>query len=365
MLNFIKNVDFLGKHPQTYIFKQSCYKTQFGGFMSILTLLSMAALSLYFIINLFTGTDLNLITSTTNKFEKKINLGDIPIFFKPTTSNGDRYDTRLVYPIFQIWNYYPENGGTPNITTIPFKNCEKDNIKSKYEGTFTNFSLSEYYCLDNKSNITLFGSNGDITNGYSKINIYLAKCTNNSALNPNPSKNNCKPLSDINASLSSSPAHFYFIYSDNNVVPENREAPFLPYIKTEDFRFPLSALYKFQYYFKKTFIISDYGWMFEDKVEVNDFQYDNFDSLAYIGSSFSIKEAFGLISFTLSDNADVYKRSYIKMQTLVANIGGIINFLLIIAKTIVKYITNKLFIAHFIHKPMNINQQTKHLLMRP
>jgi hypothetical protein len=306
-------------------------------------------MSLYFIINLFTGNNLNLISSTSNQFEKKISIGDIPIFFKTALNSGESYDTNLLYPIIQLWSYYAENNGTPNITTIPFKSCQQEDITAKYQSTFANFSVSSYYCLDNKSNnITLFGSNGDITNGYSKFQMYLAKCTNNSILNPNPNKNTCKPLSEIDASLSVNVPHLYFIYPDNNVIPENRKFPFMPYIKTEDFRFPLSALNKFQYYFKRTFVISDFGWMFEEKVENYDFQYDRFDTLAFIGSSFNIKEAFGLISFTLSDNADVYKRSYTKMQTLVANVGGILKFLLTLAKFIVMFVTDKLLLKQFI-----------------
>jgi hypothetical protein len=46
---------------------------------------------------------------------------------------------------------------------------------------------------------------------------------------------------------------------------------------------------------------------------------------------------------TLSSKADVHSRSYIKLQSMAANIGGAINFIYLIAKIIVGYVSDKRF----------------------
>jgi hypothetical protein len=89
--------------------------------------------------------------------------------------------------------------------------------------------------------------------------------------------------------------------------------------------------------------------VFEDISDINTFQLDNIDSSISIGSGFTIKEAFGLITIVLSKNADQHIRSYTKFQSLVANIGGIINFIYMISKFIVNYLTSKLLLLDYLN----------------
>jgi hypothetical protein len=347
-MKLLKSADFMGSEPQTYIFNKTRFKTHTGGILSILSLVTISALSLYFTIIVFTRQQLNLLSSRTTTFEKNLDITKVPILFLPSTTAGVVYNTTITYPIFQLWNYYKENSGGVNITTIPYKQCDSNDI-TDYEDLFKGLTdLNKYLCLNRSGlSLTLFGSNGDIVNGYSKLQAYIVKCTNGSIYNPNPDKNSCSSSSQIESVLGGTPVHFYMVYPDVNINFQNTGEPFIPYLKTEDFTMPLLALFKYLYMFKKTFISTDYGYVFEAIDVQTTYQFDSIQSTLFLGSSFNIKEAFGVISFALSEKADQHSRSYIKLQTLVANIGGLINFIFIVSKLLVAYITEKsLFLSY-------------------
>jgi hypothetical protein len=352
-----KNLDFLGNEPQIYIFGMSRYRTVLGALLSLLTITSILTLSLYFTVVVFTRQELVLISSHTNSFTKSINITSTPFLFTAAKANGDKYNFSIYYPIVQLWNYLPENKGTPVTINIPIKSCEKTDLAG-FEDIFANFTAyPDYLCFDkSKLDLTVFGTNGDILNGYSKLQIYIAKCTNDSSLNPNVDKKNCMTSSSIDSILSSTPLHFYMTYPDNNIDFHNTSYPFYNYLRTEDFTFPLSANYKYSYILKKALLYSDFGLVFEDRTKEEIFQYDRTESTVFIGSGFNVKEAFGVISVSLSEKADSHIRSYSKLQSLVANIGGIVNFIYLIARFVVNYVSGKMLLTNYVNKRLHLSK---------
>jgi hypothetical protein len=350
-MKLLKVLDFLGNEPQTYIFKMNRYKTRLGGLFSFLTVVIALTLSLYFAVIVFSRQQLTLVSSQTTSYTRSININSLPLLFLPAKTNGEVYSSTIVYPVFQLWNYYAENNGNANITTIPYKQCEQSDIKG-YEDTFANFTnLGKYMCLNKTGvNLTIFGTNGDINGGYSKLLVYIARCTNGSALNPNTDKQSCVSSAQIDTVLSGTPLHLYMVYPDINIDFKDNENPFFSYLKTEDFVFPVQAMYKFTYYLKRTFISSDLGFVFEDLLKEDAYQYDRTESSVLIGSSFNIKEAYGVLITCLSQKADIHTRSYVKLQVLVANIGGVVNFIYLVAKLIVTFISSKTLLLKYINK---------------
>jgi hypothetical protein len=158
--------------------------------------------------------------------------------------------------------------------------------------------------------------------------------------------------SQIKTILSDVPLHVYMAYPDVNVDFKNTEKPFFSYLRTEDFVYPLEALYRFSYYFKRTYISSDFGMVFEDFANLDAIQYDRTESNILIGSTFTIKEAYGVLSIVLSGKADVHSRSYNKLQSLVANIGGVVNFIFLVSKFIVNFVSNKSLLLKYVNNPI-------------
>jgi hypothetical protein len=346
-MKVLKAIDFLGQEPQTYVFKMSRYKTYTGGIFSLITLTVIIAFSMYFSIEVFSRTQFNLITGQSSDFNKQIDLNDVPFLFLLASNTGVTYNTNAIYPIIQIWNYYPENHGVANITSIPSKQCEASDVESYKELFKSSQNLSSYLCLDKTGvNVTIWGFNGDTNAGYSRLSIWPAKCTNGSDSNPNADKNNCLSSAIIDEILTNNPPHLYMIYPDNLIDFDSATQPMKSYLRTEDFNFPLGASNRYTYQFKVTSIKSDLGFVFDEYVKFETFQ---FDSVKTSPSGFNIKEAFGNVSYFLASKADLHKRTYVKLQVLVANIGGIVNFVYIVSNLIVTYVTNKSLMLDYVN----------------
>jgi hypothetical protein len=107
---------------------------------------------------------------------------------------------------------------------------------------------------------------------------------------------------------------------------------------------------RFTYYFKQTIVSSDLGLVFDNFIQTETYQFD-YSSRA--NTNLSIREAFGNVSFYISARADIHKRTYVKLQVLVANIGGIVNFIYILASLIVTYVTNKSLMLNYVNNRLH------------
>jgi hypothetical protein len=152
----------------------------------------------------------------------------------------------------------------------------------------------------------------------------------------------------ISEVLSGSPMHFYVTYIDQHIDTKNATYPFRPYLRTDDFTLPPLALYRYTNYLKKVIIHSDFGYIFEDNYQTSSYQIDHTESTILLGSSLYLG-AFGQISFLLNDLADVHYRSYSKIQSLLANIGGVINSLCLLGRFIVWYVTYKTMLIKYLN----------------
>jgi hypothetical protein len=369
-MRLIQGIDFLGNEPETYIFGKRRYKTCLGGFLSILTTLAILTLSLYFITIAFMRQQVNIISSETTKYNKTFDFKTVPFLFKPANLKGEKYNTSVVYPIIQYWANYPENKGNTTIITLPTKACELSDLEG-YESTFKDFvDLQNYTCYDRKTaqNMTLFGNYGDVTNGYSKIHIYITTCVNGSIYNPNPDKNTCEKPETIKNALSVLPLHFYTSFPDYDVDFKNASIPYTSYVRTEDFLMTYMNKNTYLYHLKKNYIHSDFGFVFnEDKIDET-YTSELAQSLTLYGSNMYVPEAYALLMIALSDKADIHYRSYIKFQSLVANVGGVVNFILLLAKYIATYISSKSLLLEYVnhrlengkHSDFKVDQRTAH-----
>jgi hypothetical protein len=349
-MRLITSFDFLGAEPQTFIFRQTRFKTLFGGIISLLAATSIIASSLYFISTSFMKKEVNVISNRTSSFYKNFNHTAVPFLLFPANMRGDLYDSNILYPVVQYWAYYPENQGVVNITMLTVKQCDMSDVIG-YESLFLDFKdLDRHYCYDKGGkNLTLFGNYGDIVNGYSKMHIYLSTCVNGSLYNPNPDKYTCAPSETIVNSLTALPVHVYATYPDNDINFKNDTHPFITYLKTEDFTMSWGNKNTYLYVVSKLFVYSDFGFIFEDIVEKESYTGHVGQTLTLAGSTFFVQESFGMILVNLNDKADMHYRSYTKFESLVANISGVIDLILIFSKLFIHTISKKFLLLEYVN----------------
>lgn len=156
--------------------------------------------------------------------------------------------------------------------------------------------------------------------------------------------------------------HLYLTYPDNEIDFKNTTNPFKPYLRTEDILFTYEAKNAYVYSFRKTILYSDFGFVFEEEYDLDSYQSELTQSVTLYGSTFFIPEAYGTVSISMPIEATFHRRSYIKLQAIVANIGGVVNFVMLLAKinsvyfsskfVLIEYVNNRL--VDFKHEDINL-----------
>lgn len=195
--------------------------------------------------------------------------------------------------------------------------CSRDMIKNEVILNTTN--IESFFCL-NKKDIEVGGYfDGSFVNF---VSVEVTKCINNP---------NCKDINVIDDILAKNKLFLSFIIPETTISPNNYEKGLGSVPKTL-----LTALDPFiatltDYYFSQTNMISDYGWITKE-IKNNNILGFNYESK----KNFKIKDDQMIINVMLFINkyAVTVTREYPKIQTLLAELGGILNFFIIFFKTL-------------------------------
>jgi hypothetical protein len=219
---------------------------------------------------------------------------------------------------------------------------------------FKDFNIDSYFCLkpENKEkNTTTFGIFGDMKNGHSYWNLYVSKCQNKSIYNIDNVK--CSPQSEIDSVLDKT-IYVRVAYVDFSVNHRN-EVPITPIVKSDSIQVMTKFNPRSYYYFSNEVYRTDNGILGEN------FEFTNFTTFSEVQNvlsinSFVVPESFALISFIISNKGNMYTRSYPKLQTLIANIGGVVNSVIIIMRFISYNISRKITMAYQINSIFKLKE---------
>jgi hypothetical protein len=335
-----RNADFLSEYVKLYIQGKPRYQTIFGGIMSSIAVLLIVSFSFFFALKLLSRKNMNVVFGKNLQQGEALNLSQIPFMLKISSVIGENFLPNVTYPIYQYWEILPENNGVPVIYNLTYEMCDINKHFGIYQGYFENFpDLNLNYCINkiNHTNITLYGIEGDRTVRASKLLIFMTKCVNDSVWNPHPGK--CASQEEIDRKFSGNPPFLYITILDNNIQFENLKQPFQPYVTTKQLLGSPAAMYRYYMKWKIVHLMSDLGFVFEDRSLLSGYQYSQTTTDLFIGSTFSIKESYALVALNMEGQIDVYNRSYDKFQSFLASIGGIINFFILFSRILVNYFT--------------------------
>jgi len=305
------------------ILRDTTFRTSFGGFLSIIIFI----LSILYIIAF--GKDIfktiiknspivylsDYINNHTLRLEKTIfdaaiasmNLGGATITNIEKMINIDVI----------IAKTNSKNNPITDYTFVNSKKCKDYLTKEKFNEIKMRFITSEesYFSFSNNT------SNLENTFGNPKFNIWMFQIS--FCKNTTENNNNCLPIEKIHKNLKE--VYFQLIFSNN-------------YIDSSDFGEPVKFNYNDMlirstsysnrldtFYLKKFDYFSDNGFILEDKIKYSGFYVNKheFDSIPIISSNVIFK-----VIFTLDEFQQKIERSYIIIQKIAADIGGIIKFFL-------------------------------------
>lgn len=339
-MKFLK-LDAIGITPVFYLYGKTHYQTDVGAFLTVTGILSIIGLSLYFTVQLFNRNELTVIfNSHPSKARKVTNLTDVPfpmaVFYRdrqgiPRTITSN--STVLQIDLFLDSYTLQEDGSyTTEKTDLSFKDCNQSDFRDYYpEGT--NLEIySMFRCLNTSRPMLLEEIDGDsVSIRMTRMLFNFKECTNGTGVI-------CKPKAEIDEILGASRIVFHNL--EHEIQHENETVPLRPYMKVHTF--DLSNTIRKFLYFRRVDInyTTDHGFVLTDFRDKYGLTYEP-HSESY--SLFINKGIFFSMSFTNSDRTYVFKRSYAKMQYLLANIGGIVKAIMVTAIILNYILTSRLY----------------------
>ena len=351
-MEFLYNFDIIGPNPELYIFKNKRYKSLLSLLFSVLIILFSIVFILYSFIIYF-KFDRPIITysksNDKNEF-RQIYLKDALMMFQYIDTSTFRKIKESIIQFEVLYEAIFYNGTTENIK-LKVENCELGkNLNSKYSSylkersseltsdiSLPDKNIEDFYCINSdKNDISLFYQ-PDI--GFSSINLYFIYKNNND--------------------YSPERIEVMFIYENNLINHENKTSPISEGISYEFLKgFSLKEYSIIDFIFQYLKYETDDG-LFLDSLH-NLYGMSFLETTYYKSNQISDKKekghgdnstVIGELSLYLNkSNYDYFRRSYKKIQTLLAEISSIISLLMEIGRQILSILNEKRMSVDIVRK---------------
>ncbi len=342
----LDNIDILSFQPEMKVKGRSRFITTFGKLISFCCIILILVLSVLITIDVITRKGFSVIYNLDNREipSIKINQSQIALLLIDALGNEitehDRYFNFMVkFWKVEVPNNYSQNTNDYKqtylprniVTDLPLRNCSRMNY-TKFSSFYETFSKVYFsgVCID-FSNLTdsLFGKYGGVE-GYSTLNIYIRKCLNSTIAN----KTNCFPEDVIDKKLSQ--VFFNLVGIENDVDSNNFTNPVLEFYKND--LLPLSSTI-FKNIYKDINSVkfnSNNGFLFNNDLSYESYRTDRIlESVDLRGKNTLIPGTFSQITFRCSGKTEIFLRSYLKLSAIFAYVGGILQAIILIGKSLV------------------------------
>lgn len=308
------------------------FQTTIGGCSTLLIgVLSMLAI-LAFGLDIVTKENPSVMVSMNQVNRPQINNKDVTFAFALLQRGGYNYEEIERYVTVNFTHYHVDmaNKEVPTvIKVLNYTSCDKsmefETNKNGFKDYF--FDPSTYNCLkQSEADDGEFDLESKFGNPFFKmIAIDVKYCVNNTE-----NGNHCKSRKQIQEYLGE---FFIQLIVSNSYVDNNDYLN--PIKRTYESKIIKGSSKSFRqdYYFFKTYEYnSDNGMLMEDIQTTNYFELENTESEIYYNPD---TETMYEIFLTISNQRLIYKRTYLKVQKIAADVGGFIKFCTIILNLVV------------------------------
>ena len=347
--NFLR-IDYLGIEPKLHILNSERYQTIVGAMFTIISTLMVIGLSVYFLNIMFERKEMTLLSNPSVQNDPILDFNKIPMMFTliDTTQN---IPYEGIYSILAVY-FSVVVGKFPNGTVytdlnflnVPLEVCNNNSF-GEYSDYFLNYpNIEKNFCLPPGSfNNTIFGIYGS-TGSYSGLSFNVIYCSNLTS-------NNCKSVNDIQSSLTN--ANLVLTTLDYTIDHNNINNPINLYVKSSQYPVSSISYNRYNAYYKHTTYDSDDGYLFKDLNSTTIIQYDHYDLFTF--PSFYGTQLFppfvsiAQINIINNPQHDQFTRSYLKAQSVIANIGGVSKLIFFISKIFVFIFTKNNFLNDVVY----------------
>jgi hypothetical protein len=305
-------------------------KTVIGGIVTLLLIVFITFCTIYFFEdNIYKR---NPVTRFSNSYSEsnEIDISDFPIIFS-FVKNSKIIENPLKY--ISLEAYYNDMKTTEQIFQAYIETCSTSNLgNSTFHYLETNVDMNGSLCLVRSKvkyqngniltkSLTVLNDPMSLTKQY--LNIIVNPCKNTTTAKT------CAAQADIDTFL----LDFNTVITtrDNYIDMSNYTDPYSSYINIHNVQ-TSSKLAKAVYLSTKiSELFTDDGFLFENIHNSTIIQIDNIRT-EVVNSIIPIQ-----IFITGSRLSDVYYRRYVKVQEILANVGGIMNFLFTISGLLISF----------------------------
>ncbi len=324
-------VDFLGHKPCLYTYGKERYTTKFGLILSILTIITLVVISLILSVSFIQKKNLTIVSFDDNRPHiASAELSKEPIFFRVSDLNTGKMVDQKILTVLPFLAEF--KNGKYSETELETEQC-KLNKHFKDPDLVKNENVENYLCL--KDDLSMLF---DSKKGYKRyINIFVVKCGTYGKTKPS----DCLDRKLIDEDVSMGYYFYDAFYPITTVDHYNKSNPTNKSFFTKKYKLVDGFLTEMMNILVNDRYITDKGLVFED-LDIND--------------GFTIKEDrvsrypkgnlpfLGVWQLMPTPNL-IYttKRSYEKIQNLMADLGGILKFIITVASFITNFVTEKIF----------------------
>lgn len=349
MKGYFKKIDFISEEVGFEVESSRIYKTNFGAFITLLIIITSIIVAFMIGNEVYERKTPNISSSSNYLSNSNFTLKDYPLFFLVSDTNGKfikDYDKYLEFIYYKFNRTNSLTDYSAKINKVASK-CTMESFNA-FIGKIDNTTLLSY--VDMPTYCVSWDEEDFIKNDYaytnsSYLNFAFQTCQNKEI-------NNC--AEDIDQMLKEIYVRLFYMNSYEDSL--DYKNPIKYYIDVISQQITSSSLKRNYVKFTNNEFVSDNGWLFDDKKE---YKYISLDRvIAEINSKSPTYPSHMYWITIVSPQIRNYSiRKYMKIQDLFANIGGIINALVIISKLMfyhyLKY-TYNLNIAEYL-----LNEETK------
>jgi hypothetical protein len=312
-------VDFFGQGIELTIDKKVKSKTVIGGILSITLVMLLTAMFILYADDLLYQKN----PQTSNEIQMLITMPNITLStmtFPISVSMTNSGNFVIYKPDFFKYevNYMYGLTTDPFLNAIPLKvmNCTKDHFPLISNESYDMMNMGDFMCIENQ-NITISGSWAQ--NYISYLSMKISLCINRSP------EDKCAPVDDLMAFIFSGTYFWKIYYQDTNINSQERNDP-ISYMLKNYYKLMKMGSYKIvEIFVREQTLSSDEGFMFKSKTSYDSiaFDFDKFDDGTYDESTHTLVE----FKFLVSPNRYIFHRTYLKIQTVLASVGGLASLL--------------------------------------
>lgn len=356
--NLIKYCDFCSIGPELRINNSRTLKSVVGGLVSMIILLVVIFLVFYLGRDIIYKEKPSLLTidrSLDTPIYKELNntnfiIGlkvvdyDISTFPNPESYFDITFANVKTFANPDLNSSVPWNWTQIDLGYVPcnhYKNyAEKDKV---LVGPLNSFSCPKNF------DIFFGGQHSDSL--YGEIYVKLDICKNTTV---NPHK--CATESEIENVISEG-AYLVIYYRDYVVNPKDASFPISFF--QQPLIIPISSVFhkEYKFYYKNLQVVSDFGFLFEDLVQIDSMKVNNND--VEYKENFEKTLSYAEVTISLLNQATIYERKYLKIQELAANVGGMVKFLMIISTLVLWNLNNKQISVSLMNQMYDFSQQNE------